>query len=511
MKNLKVNSNEKYFVIKCILLIWMGVFLFANGNIQSFWIDELSTIGYVSTGVSLTDMLKTYLFTDTNLPLYSILIYYVYRIVPYGEKFLLIPSILFTLLGVVMTSEAMEKIKNQRAGLITFCLCCASNAIIWQGAWEARCYSLVFFMSAVTLWAYIGRTFEKTRKREIIYTVSLLFFIWTHWFACILIAFYGVIDLIKVICKKESWKTLLCYLPAGLTLLPWLIISFLYKQTTLKSYWAVAPRWKDPVWTILFYVSGRRLLWYICLITGLFILVKYIMNLIFKKNSDIVLQTGALIVGALIWVIGIVFVYSRIINPEGSLYVQRYFMVTVPHTLLITAWGMEAAINYVQVRTQNIKTGKYICGGAKCVAAVLLAGYLILCYKEEYIAIRKPFEPFREAADYLIEERQIWDDDTLFVGSNKYCGLDGFIDYYFRERGYEPPKNIVSSTINSPEESRFYYNYSDFSEEELLEYTYVLRLSIHMGYDDVFMDFLERNYEHLDTKCDIEIWKKIER
>lgn len=198
--------------VEAALLIWFTLFTFAEGNLQSLWIDELSSIGYVRTGVSLWEMFETYLFVDTNLPLYSAFLYVWHRVVPYGEQFLLIPSILFCVGGICFLAAAARRIGGERAEFFTVCLGCGCGALIWQGAWEVRCYGLIFLLSAATLFAYVSKTLSESRKTLFLYGLTVAVFLWTHWFACILLAFYGLADFILMMRKKCSWKTLLCYL-----------------------------------------------------------------------------------------------------------------------------------------------------------------------------------------------------------------------------------------------------------------------------------------------------------
>lgn len=64
--------------------------------------------------------------------------------------------------------------------------------------------------------------------------------------------------------------------------------------------------------------------------------------------------------------------------------------------------------------------------------------------------------------------------------------------------------------MNSTWESRFYPNYTQFSEEELLKYDVVISLRIHMSYDEEFGEFLEHHYVKVQTadQNGIEIWEK---
>ena len=191
-------------------------------------------------------------------------------------------------------------------------------------------------------------------------------------------------------------------------------------------------------------------------------------------------------------------------------------MVIVPQILMITAWGTDNLISVVDgfAAKQNLKFSWMKKGAPITVRGVVLIGlcmYMVLCYKESYIAIRKPRQEFRQVADYLIQEGDIWNDNTALVGSNRYCMLDGFVDYYFVKRGYPEPVNIIDGRLNSDEESRFYKNYEQWSVEELAGFDKVYCIGIHMGYDDALRNFLNDNYKlqvAYDEELGIEIWEK---
>ncbi len=319
-----------------------------------------------------------------------------------------------------------------------------------------------------------------------------------------------------VVRKKTSWKTLLCY-PVGLIMyLPWLIVSFISKQNELNNFWIGIPQWKDMPWTVLFFLGGRRLLWYLCLGTGALICLKMFYNLVFKKGKeDLISVLGCMAVLSIAWVIGIVYIYSRYINPDGSLFEDRYFTVIAPQIILITAWGIDdliAAADKILLRMNGREAlKKTVSVVVRGFVLAVLCGYWIICYKQAYISIHKPREEFRQVSDYLIGEGDVWNKNTALIASNGACVLDGFIDYYFEKRGYEKPGNIINGTVNSEYESRFYKNYIEWPEKDILHFEKVYCMNVHEGYDEDLRKFLEQYYTQIPVSHGpegIEVWNR---
>lgn len=108
-----------------------------------------------------------------------------------------------------------------------------------------------------------------------------------------------------------------------------------------------------------------------------------------------------------------------------------------------------------------------LCMGVS-LGVLLWQAAFVTCYRDSYISIRKPLEPYREAADYLLQEQGIWDEGSLF-----------------------------------------YKNYAQLPREQLLSYGRIYCLRIHMDVDDDMKQLLSEYYDQVQTKDEngVEIWE----
>lgn len=95
-------------IIYAALVILFSVIFIVFASSQGFWSDELFNIGVISHDKSFADMLYIYITDEvTNPPLYTIFLYFWYRIVPYGEVYLLFPNVIFWLIGTMILMRLM--------------------------------------------------------------------------------------------------------------------------------------------------------------------------------------------------------------------------------------------------------------------------------------------------------------------------------------------------------------------------------------------------------------------
>lgn len=482
------------------MLVFMTVFMVLFASKQSFWVDELDWMIGIITGKSVfnnqlfTGMFQRLLEQGYNLPLYYIIEKPFYELLPYGEIFLLIPSIVFVIFGIIILKKAGALIGGKNLGFIAVCVAFSSTTLIIQGGWEIRPYSITFCFSALTLLMYAKRLKAETTKNIILYGISLILLLFSHWFGSILALFYAFTDLWLYIRKKIALKCILSYILAGVFIIPWFLLMLLYHVVDLSNYWAKPPSIIAPIQTIAYLLSNTAAY---CLCFGIgFIIILFGKNKKTNKETSKNANIWLIMNISIIWVIAPVLFYSRFINPSGGLYVSKYFFVLMPHIFLITGHGFLAALSAVERRFFTAEyQKKYLYG-----MAVLLFG--ISCfqsYQKAYSNITSIWEPYREVANHLSKDRRIYADNSLVICN----GGSAWIEYYFNKQGlkipanvalYHKPRHYQSQEILLFIENGGYTQPAPLSEIQLLSYNRIYLFEVHELFEKEFVSTIDRNW-----------------
>lgn len=109
MKNF-ITKERVYDIVSYVFLFIMFAFMCLNASKQSLWGDELDWFVDFISKPSISDMLNYLLETGYNLPLSYLMMYPIYRIVPYGELWILMPNIIITIISVFIMKKIGKKI-----------------------------------------------------------------------------------------------------------------------------------------------------------------------------------------------------------------------------------------------------------------------------------------------------------------------------------------------------------------------------------------------------------------
>jgi hypothetical protein len=483
-----------------ILVGFMAVFMISFASAQSFWLDELWAIAAIANK-GILHILKVELIQNSpyNLPFYTLILKLFYTIFPYGEVYMHLSSIAFVIAGTIILAKVGKTLGGENLGFLTLCVTTLSSTLITQGGWEIRPYAITFCFSSLMLLFYIKRLKQETHKNIILYGVSLIFFVFTHWFACLLTLFFALMDLCLFLRKKIKIKCILSYLLPAAFIVPWFILVVLYHKPNLSEYWAGVPRFPDMFSIVKYLLSWNKYLYILFFIGVAYIAIKLIQQF-YKKEpaSDFIWVHLILCIG---WMISITFIYSKFINPKGSIFVHRYFFCILPQALLLTAIGAMQIFN-LQIKWNNTIPNLSINGLRFDITIIRPLLFLLLfiiavdIYKNSKNWITSTYEPYREVAEYLTKDSDSKNTDSLVI-SNSYSARYGWQDYYFIRRGFTLPSNMAAGRtfpLGLVVKDGLECTGKTISPDELLMYSKVYLFQDHEPYFEELIDFFTDNY-----------------
>lgn len=202
----KINMTMKqkiYLLSSVVLLLGMTIFVVINAPLQSFWSDEMSTIGYIRSEMSFGDIIKGYMLEDAvNLPLYQLILKVFYEIMPYGEIFLLIPTIIFWIAAIVVIAIVGYKCGNEDVAFLCVCLGTISSKAIQYAAWDIRCYALLILLLSMSILFYVKRHEDESMKNIWLFGVFMLLLFFTHFYGAVVMLAFALSDLFFGCVKK---------------------------------------------------------------------------------------------------------------------------------------------------------------------------------------------------------------------------------------------------------------------------------------------------------------------
>jgi uncharacterized membrane protein len=151
---------------------------------QSFWLDESYTVDLVQR--SFGHMLDGVARTESTPPLYYVLAWPWAKLFGTTEAGLRSMSALFGTIAVPIAWRAGREWFSARAGLIAAALVAVNPFFVWYSQ-EARSYSLLVLMAALSLLFLARATRDPTPRALALWAVSAALALLTHYFAAFLV------------------------------------------------------------------------------------------------------------------------------------------------------------------------------------------------------------------------------------------------------------------------------------------------------------------------------------
>lgn len=446
-----MQKKKIYFIGSLLLLTIFVGFVVRYASVQSFWTDEMSTIGYAGRGSSPLKMVVGYMVDDAvNLPLYPLIFKVFYETMPYGEIYLLIPSILFSVATIILTAIVGYKYLREDGAFLCICFGTISQGLIYRGAWDIRCYALLAALMALTILCYQKRLEEENYKTIIAYGMAMLFLFFTHWYGAIVMLAFALADMILFLKKRIHLRCIVSYLISGSGILAYLLCMLKVTHRNLGAHYG-KPSVED-IKSLLYFIAGGRFLCVCLLLVGVVFL--FIISFYVEKEKAVFWRT---IIFSCVWTFCIAYFVKN-----GTFFDERYFLAILPQVILILA----GSISYFQKLIF-----KYFNRWIRFVFIVVLVMYLgkysVQNYRECYELHLAERQPYRECAEFLAEQGDVYRENTLLLSAETANLTEAWYEYYFYKRGFGVPKRtIVARTARSVDTLK---SWDMVEEEEIFE------------------------------------------
>lgn len=181
-------QHRQWWLLAGIVLV--GALLrFSTVGEQSFWFDEATTWQIVSHGLG--HVLHQVPQTESTPPLYYVLLWGWSRVFGLGEAGLRSLSAVFGTATIVVMWAVARRVASERAGLIAALLTATNPFLVWYSQ-EARAYSLLLLMSALSLLAVARVLASPSRGRVLVWGLSAALALAAHYYAAVAIVPEGL-------------------------------------------------------------------------------------------------------------------------------------------------------------------------------------------------------------------------------------------------------------------------------------------------------------------------------
>ncbi len=462
-----MKKNYGFWLVCALLISIQLAFSLRFMGRQYFSLDEVSQIGFIAKRNSWGKIIDYYLTSEvTNLPLWPLLAAVWYRVVPYGEGWMRLITVIFTTASIILLIKAGKSFGGEGTGLLTAVLSCISPIIMQKCGLTFRVHAFWLFFTALVLWLYIerNRRKENTTKDFVLLGLAMAGLAYSHYFGCLSIVYLFLLDILPFCRKMLHKKFIISYLIGGGSLIPWFILMLLKRTMNLEEFWPKVPTF-ESIPKALHYIVGNDeplfILLILAMIYNLLVLLKAF------RDRDEELEEKLYAAGFALMSIIFVFadyVYSAHINTRSGIFVTRYFISCVPAATLSIADFLNRILKVVRERTE---VSKGILYGTVMAFTLLYIGAPNYYYdvKEEVSA---PFDnTYGNVRDAIAAEGRLYDADTVVAINANRANADGFEEYYLEYGGSGRDVNVMSNEDGDIEErinnARYVYIYQVMS------------------------------------------------
>lgn len=426
-------TTEKLICLGIAVITFALMLCYADRT--SLWNDEMFQVAF-SNG-SLSEALHYCLTTrEASPPLFDLFATFWYRIAPYGEKWLLLPSVVAAAFSVFFAGLIGEKVYGEYGGILSSIFCAYIPALWNNVAFEFRMYPFFVLFSFLTFYSYIRRNEHLCCKSIVAFGLSMAALAMSQYFGMIACACLFCSDVYLLWRKKTDKRVISSYFIPGALSLIWLIavyrVATKYTGTKAAISWYGIPNIQS-VKDLFLYLVGGHTLTYILLLLGIALAL-----VCFLEKRENAFEWGTYYweyaaINLLTLIFGL-FIYGNITTSKTTLWTNRYFLFLLPHICVI----LTGAVYFLLLKNEQIPK--------RLKRAVCLAAAMGLAFNCLITVRNTTAEPWRESADWLYTQTNyIFNEDTVILNLIGDECTEGWIDYYVTQKGRRDKLDIEST------------------------------------------------------------------
>lgn len=431
-------KKKPIFFIRILITSFTFLIMLSFADDLSLWADDLATISFVAENVDFSILMERIMYEcGANPPLFYIFAYFWIRVAPYGTIFLKLPSIIFSCLGIWFCGVAAKRIQGERAAVIAVGFSAFSYFLVSYAALTFRCYGLLFMLCPLMIMAYHKRLEQpECLYIHMVYGMINALLLYTNYICMLIVGIMGLFDFWLIIRKRMKLKCLLSYLFTGILFLPLLLyaISGMVGLHKVIS-WMQIPDFHSIEEALNLIFNNQ---WFLVLL--FFVGMVTIVLITFSRNYANLLQRRiedrTVTVIMVIWpvfVFSFMYIYSRYLNPDGSLFIYRYFISILAPAMIVAAIGLD----WILVMLSE--------GYSKRIANLLSIVSIFGClFSASFQQLRglnimpgTVSQPYEQCIDWIYAHEVAHMDDTLVI----ITGYQGGLYYYGTHGGQRPDLN----------------------------------------------------------------------
>lgn len=446
-KEFVVNNIGKIFyggiaVVTFILMLY-------GANRISLWVDELAQISF-SNGSFAEAMYYCLTMREVSPPLPNLVFTFWYHIAPYGERWLLLITIIFSVISIYFMGLIGEKLYGKFGG-ISAALFMAWSKTMWINvAYEYRAYPLLVLFSTLTLYCYLGRNSSGNQKKwNMLLSISMVGMTMSHYFGMLACAIFFLADIYLFFQKKITKKELGFYFLPGIISIVWLAsVAFVVTKNNGPRgaiTWQPVPD-ISHIKGLFQFLSGNQEIAYWFLILGIAISITH---LVYKRSSDFwerfySIFFSVIILGSVLLLV----VWGNFISRKYTMWADRYFLFLMPEVCALSAFVIYKCGMLFETVSSNCKIS--------CIVTILIGislpiNCLINVLDDSASSLATLTDPYRQISDWIYtQSTDIFNEDTLII-STAYNAIEGWNEYYFSRQGRRDLLNIKYQSITNAE------------------------------------------------------------